>query len=152
VHTCRTRQLQYVNLNVDACVILILRDVVGAPLSGILSDRVLVAARKRRGNVWVPEDRLHPALIGAGAAVFVPCSVLFVGLILQFVHGRVGLVLICLCFFMNGLGVGVLSRAEVIFGTDIISFLQVDFVLSPLSAYNVDILHDRSAEVVAASM
>ena len=29
---------------------------------------------------------------------------------------------------------------------------QVDFVLSPAGAYAVDILHDRSAEVTAASM
>ncbi|KAI0689302.1 major facilitator superfamily domain-containing protein [Cytidiella melzeri] len=112
------------------CIPLGVGNCIGAPLAGMISDRILVAARKRRGGVWVPEDRLYATLVGAG--VFVPCSVLFVGLILQFVHGTLGLVLICVCFFFNGLG--------------------VDFVLSPLAAYNVDILHDRSAEVMAASM
>lgn len=76
---------------------------VGAPLSGMISDRIVVAARKRRGNIWVPEDRLHATLIGA--AVFVPCSVLFVGLILRYIDGTPGIVLICVCFFINGLGV-----------------------------------------------
>lgn len=79
------------------------RNTVGAPFSGIISDRIVVAMRKRRGNVWVPEDRLYASLIGAG--VFVPCSILFAGLVLQFVHGPAGLVLFCICLFMNGLGV-----------------------------------------------
>ncbi|KAI0810795.1 MFS general substrate transporter [Irpex lacteus] len=112
------------------CIPLGLGNCIGAPLSGMLSDRILIAARKKRGGGWVPEDRLRASLIGA--ALFVPLSVLFEGIILHFVDGTVGLVLIGFCFFFNGLG--------------------VDFVLSPLSAYNVDILHDRSAEVIAASM
>ncbi|KAI0085893.1 major facilitator superfamily domain-containing protein [Irpex rosettiformis] len=112
------------------CIPLGLGNCIGAPLSGMLSDRILIAARNKRGGAWVPEDRLRASLIGA--ALFVPCSILFEGIILHFVDGNVGLVLICICFFFNGLG--------------------VDFVLSPLSAYNVDILHDRSAEVIAASM
>ena len=62
----------------------------------------------------------------------VPLSVLFSGLVTQFVPGRVGLVLNLVALFVNGLG--------------------VDFVLTPSTAYIVDILHQRSAEATAASM
>ncbi|KAI0085892.1 MFS general substrate transporter [Irpex rosettiformis] len=112
------------------CIPLGLGNCVGAPLSGMLSDRIIIAARKRRGGVWIPEDRLQAALFGAG--VLAPCSILFAGLVLHFMHNTAGLVLVCICFFFNGVG--------------------VDFVMSPLAAYNIDILHDRSAEVIAATM
>lgn len=112
------------------CIPLGVGNFVGAPLSGYISDRMVIKWRKRRGNVWVPEDRLRAAL--PGAAVMVPCSILFSGLVTQFVPGKVGLVANLVLLFTNGLG--------------------VDFVLSPSSAYVVDILHDRSAEVTAVSM
>ncbi|KAG7086356.1 hypothetical protein E1B28_002316 [Marasmius oreades] len=102
---------------------------VGAPLAGWLSDRVLRKMLKKRGGVWCPEDRLRPTLLAA--AVFVPLSVLGVGIIAHYVPGPLGLTLIMICFFFNGLG--------------------VDMVLSPCSAYVVDIMHSRSAESVAAT-
>ena len=71
----------------------------------MLSDRILIASRKKRGGAWVPEDRLRASLIGA--ALFVPLSILFEVIILHYVDGTVGLVLICICFFFNGLGVSV---------------------------------------------
>ncbi|KAI0373119.1 MFS general substrate transporter [Pilatotrama ljubarskyi] len=106
-----------------------LGNIIGAPLAGRLSDRVVVAWRKRRGGVWVPEDRLRASLWGA--AVFVPLSVLLSGLTTQFVPGTPGIVLNLIWLFMNGIG--------------------VDIVLSPSSAYYVDILHSKSAETMAAS-
>ncbi|GJE88175.1 MFS general substrate transporter [Phanerochaete sordida] len=112
------------------CIPLGVGNFVGAPLSGWLSDRIIVKWRKRRGGTWVPEDRLRAAL--SGAAIMVPCSVLFSGLVTQFVPGRLGLVLNLGALFVNGLG--------------------VDFVLTPSTAYIVDILHQRSAEATAASM
>ncbi|KAJ7647598.1 MFS general substrate transporter [Roridomyces roridus] len=107
-----------------------LGNIIGAPLAGILSDRVVIKWRARRGGVWVPEDRLRGTLFGA--ATLVPLSVLLCGLVTHYVDGPVGLVLNLILFFLNGLG--------------------VDLVLSPSSAYCVDIMHSRSAEMMAASM
>ena len=96
----------------------------------MISDRLVVKWRKRRGSQWVPEDRLRATI--PGALFLVPVSILACGLVIKYVDGTLGIVLNCICLFMNGLG--------------------VDFVLSPSAAYNVDILHDRSAEVTAANM
>ncbi|KAF9265953.1 MFS general substrate transporter [Marasmius fiardii PR-910] len=104
-------------------------NLVGAPFAGWLSDQVLKKMLRKRGGVWCPEDRLRPTIMGA--AVFVPLSVLGVGLITHYVSGPVGLILNMICFFFNGFG--------------------VDMVLSPCSAYIVDIMHSRSAESVAAN-
>ncbi|KAJ7350409.1 MFS general substrate transporter [Mycena albidolilacea] len=103
---------------------------VGAPLAGILSDRAVIKWRKRRGGVWVPEDRLRATLLGA--ATFVPLSIVFCGLIIHFIPGPLGLTLNLFCFFLNGLG--------------------VDLVLSPSSAYNVDVMHSESSQMLAASV
>ena len=75
---------------------------VGAPLSGRLSDRIVVYYRKRRG-VWCPEDRLRAAL--PGALILVPFSVLISGLLTEYVPGTLGLTLNLVCFFMSGFGV-----------------------------------------------
>ncbi|KAJ7729532.1 MFS general substrate transporter [Mycena maculata] len=107
-----------------------LGNIIGAPLAGMLSDRVVIKWRKRRGGVWVPEDRLRGTLFGA--ATFVPLSVVLCGLITHFVEGPLGLFLNLVCFFFNGLG--------------------VDLVLSPSTAYSVDVMHSRSAETMAATM
>ncbi|KAJ6602152.1 major facilitator superfamily domain-containing protein [Mycena sp. CBHHK59/15] len=105
-------------------------NIIGAPLAGMLSDRIIVKWRKRRGGTWVPEDRLRATLFGA--ATFVPLSVVLCGLITHFVSGPFGLALNLVSFFFNGLG--------------------VDLVLSPSSAYAVDVMHSRSAEIMAASV
>ena len=76
---------------------------VGAPLSGRLSDRIILYYRKKRGSVWYPEDRLRAAL--PGALIFVPLSVLISGLLTEYVPGTLGLVLNFVCLFANGLGV-----------------------------------------------
>lgn len=76
---------------------------VGAPLAGRIADRTVVQWRKRRGGVWVPEDRLRAALWGAG--VFVPLSVLLTGITIKYVPGTPGIVLNLCWMFMNGIGV-----------------------------------------------
>lgn len=106
-----------------------LGNIIGAPLAGILSDRMVIKWRKRRGGEWVPEDRLRGALFGA--ATLVPLSIVLCGLITHFIPGPVGLSLNLLCFFLNGLG--------------------VDLVLSPSSAYMVDVMHSQSSQMLAAS-
>ncbi|KAF8870318.1 major facilitator superfamily domain-containing protein [Infundibulicybe gibba] len=70
---------------------------------------------------WYPEDRLKAAV--AGVAFLVPFSILFSGLLSH-------LILNLICLFINGVG--------------------VDIVLSTCAAYIVDIMHSRSAEVMAA--
>ncbi|KAJ7908793.1 MFS general substrate transporter [Mycena leptocephala] len=104
-------------------------NILGAPLAGWLSDRLLIKWKAKRGGVWVAEDRLRAAQIGA--MTLVPLSFFASGVITTFVGGRVGLVLNLVCFFFNGVG--------------------VDMVLSPGSAYSVDVIHSRSAEVMAAA-
>ncbi|KAI0738042.1 MFS general substrate transporter [Daedaleopsis nitida] len=106
-----------------------LGNIIGAPLAGRIADRTVVQWRKRRGGVWVPEDRLRAALWGAGC--FVPLSVLLTGLTIKYVPGTPGIVLNLCWMFMNGIG--------------------VDITLTPSSSYFVDILHSRSAETMAAS-
>ncbi|KAF8888354.1 major facilitator superfamily domain-containing protein [Infundibulicybe gibba] len=106
-----------------------LGNMIGAPLAGRISDRIVVKWRQRRGGVWYPEDRLRATLIGA--MFLVPLSVLFSGLLSQFVGGKIGLILNLFCLFANGIG--------------------VDIVLSPSAAYVVDVVHSRSAEAMAAN-
>ncbi|KAL0950900.1 hypothetical protein HGRIS_007659 [Hohenbuehelia grisea] len=105
-----------------------LGNMIGAPLAGYLSDVGVVKWRAKRGGVWYPEDRLRTTLFGA--AVCVPGSILVVGLTLKFVPGTIGLVICLVSLFVNGIG--------------------VDLVLSPSSAYLVDVMHSRSAETMAA--
>jgi len=106
-----------------------LGNLLGAPLAGRLSDRSVIYWRARRNGEWVPEDRLRVTMIGA--VFLVPVSVLCSGIFTRYVPGTVGIVLNLLCLFANGLG--------------------VDFVLSPSAAYNVDVVHSRSAEIMAAN-
>ncbi|KAF8638900.1 hypothetical protein AX17_001951 [Amanita inopinata Kibby_2008] len=103
-------------------------NMIGAPLAGRISDKIVVKWRERRG-VWYPEDRLRATL--PGALALVPLSLLLSGLITRYVGGPIGLTLNLICLFLNGIG--------------------VDIVLSPSAAYNVDILHHRSAEAMAAN-
>ncbi|KAF8812965.1 MFS general substrate transporter, partial [Phlegmacium glaucopus] len=104
-------------------------NMIGAPLAGRLSDRIVVYYRKKRGGEWYPEDRLRATL--PGALILVPLSVLISGLLTEYVPGTLGLVLNLICLFINGVG--------------------VDIVLSPSAAYFVDLVHSRSAEAMAAN-
>ncbi|KAG2153196.1 major facilitator superfamily domain-containing protein [Suillus clintonianus] len=100
---------------------------IASPIAGRLSDSMVARWKAKRKGVWVPEDRLRPALVGG---LFVPLSVGLSGLVTAYIAGPLGLILNLLCLFMNGIG--------------------VDFVLTPIGSYNVDVLQSRSAEVIAA--
>lgn len=76
---------------------------VGAPLSGYISDRTVIRYRKLRGGVWYPEDRLRAAL--AGALILIPFSTVLYGFITTYVEGPIGVALDCFCLFINGIGV-----------------------------------------------
>ncbi|KAF5372115.1 hypothetical protein D9758_005012 [Tetrapyrgos nigripes] len=104
-------------------------NLITAPLAGHLSDRIVLKYRASRGGVWYPEDRLRGTFIGAG--LLVPLSMVGVGIGATWGTGMVGLIFCLISLFMNGIG--------------------VDMVLSPIAAYIVDILHQRSAESIAAN-
>ncbi|KAG5633584.1 hypothetical protein H0H81_006685 [Sphagnurus paluster] len=76
---------------------------IGAPLSGRLSDKIIIKWRALRGGVWYPEDRLRPVMFPA--AVLVPLTMIASGLLTEFVPGPLGLVLNLVCLFLNGMGV-----------------------------------------------
>jgi MFS family permease len=119
---------------------------VGAPVAGRLSDIVVRKWGLRRKGVWYPEDRLRATWIGG--LFMVPLSVGASGLLTTYVGGPVGLSLNLLCLFINGMGVGLcLLMHEVAHW-----ILQVDFVMNPISSYHVDVVHSRSAEIIAACM
>ncbi|KAF9259052.1 MFS general substrate transporter [Marasmius fiardii PR-910] len=99
-----------------------------APFAGWLSDRVVKKMSRKRGGVWYPEDRLRPALLGAGLVA--PLSVLGVGVVTHYVQGPLGLILSVICLFLNGSG--------------------LDMVFGPSAAYVVDITLSRSAESMAS--
>lgn len=77
--------------------------VVGSPLAGRLSDRVIVKWRQKRGGEWYPEDRLRAAM--SGALFLVPLSILCAGIVTEYVDGPLGLILNLVCLFVNGVGV-----------------------------------------------
>jgi hypothetical protein len=79
-----------------------LRLLVGAPLSGHLSDRIIVYYRKNRGT-WYPEDRLRVTL--PSALTLVPLAVLISALLTEYVPGTLGLILNLICLFVSGFGV-----------------------------------------------
>ena len=78
--------------------------------------------------------------------MLVPVSVTLSGFTTAYVGGTLGLVINLVCFFTNGTGVSRLPDAP---DADA-SFHQVHMVLTPIGAYTVDIMPDRSAEVMAA--
>lgn len=75
----------------------------GAYISGHLSDKAVIAGRKRRGGEWVPEDRLLATI--PGALVIAPLSVLIFGWTVRFIPGTTGLIICLFAIFFNGLGV-----------------------------------------------
>ncbi|KXN87018.1 putative transporter AQR1 [Leucoagaricus sp. SymC.cos] len=106
-----------------------LGNMVGAPVAGRISDRIVSSWKRKRRGVWYPEDRLRATF--SGGLIFVPLSVLGCGLVTQYVEGPIGLTLNLMLLFMNGLG--------------------VDLVLSPSASYVVDVMHSRSAEAMACN-
>ncbi|VDC03564.1 unnamed protein product [Peniophora sp. CBMAI 1063] len=103
-------------------------NIIGAPIAGRLSDIIIIRARAKRGT-WVPEDRLRASV--PGVAALVPISLLGFGLTIRFIPGTAGLVVCLVLLFIHGVG--------------------IDYSLTPMSAYLVDILHSQSAQITAAS-
>lgn len=89
---------------------------------------MVVKWRQKRNGKWVPEDRLRAAIFGG--AVLIPGSLAMCGLVTTFIPGALGLTLNIFSLFMNGVG--------------------VDLVLTPISAYNVDVMHEQSAQLMSA--
>ncbi|KAF5347133.1 hypothetical protein D9756_010964 [Leucocoprinus leucothites] len=106
-----------------------LGNMIGAPIAGRISDKIIVKWKKERGGVWYPEDRLRATFFGG--LVLVPVSVLGCGLVTEYIEGHLGLVLNLILLFVNGLG--------------------VDIALGPSAAYIVDIMHSHSAEAMACN-
>ncbi|TFK50048.1 MFS general substrate transporter [Heliocybe sulcata] len=107
-----------------------LGNIVGSPLAGAISDRIVIKYRELRNGEHVPEDRLRAAI--PGILVFAPLSVLVSGIVTEYVPGTLGIVINLGCLFVNGVG--------------------IDMVFSPCSAYFIDLAHTKGAEVMAASM
>jgi len=115
----------------SVCFVLVaMGNMFGALLSGRLSDRAVVYHKAHRNGIWWPEDRLRTALPATLAGV--PPAVLVFGLVAEYLPGSpIGLSLCLFCLFVNG--------------------VVTEFVLSPSIAYLVDLMHERSAEAVAAT-
>ncbi|XP_006457565.1 hypothetical protein AGABI2DRAFT_79926 [Agaricus bisporus var. bisporus H97] len=73
---------------------------VGAPMSGWISDQIVIYYKAKRGY-WCPEDRLRACLYSA----YLPITVLASALVTKYVDGTPGLALNMVLFFMNGIGV-----------------------------------------------
>jgi MFS family permease len=135
------------------CILISLR-LVAAPLAGRISDMIVVRYRARRGGVWYPEDRIRGTLVGA--LIIVPVSIIGSGIVTTYVEDRkVGLALNLVCLFLNGFGVSHLSERFAFalqhWWVERDFVFQVDVVLSPCAAYIVDVMHSRSAEIMAAN-
>ncbi|KXN82692.1 Quinidine resistance protein 1 [Leucoagaricus sp. SymC.cos] len=99
---------------------------IGSPLSGWISDKMVIKHKKKRGY-WYPEDRLRACLY----SFFLPLTVLASGWVTTYISNEtLGITLNLVCLFINGVG--------------------CDIALTPCGAYVVDILHSNSAEVTAA--
>jgi hypothetical protein len=86
--------------------------IVGAPIAGRMSDRVVVRWREKRNGCLVPEDRLRAAL--PGALILLPLSVLLSGVFTHYVSGTLGLVLNMGCLFVSGIGVRTALHLQVV--------------------------------------
>lgn len=111
LHSHGRRQHRYVPPSSGLARNFLTTSAVGAPLAGWLSDRTVIKYRALRGGIWVPEDRLRSAQLGGISLV--PLSILASGITTTFVPGRLGLVLNLICFFVNGVGVRVISFAYI---------------------------------------
>ncbi|KZS89816.1 MFS general substrate transporter [Sistotremastrum niveocremeum HHB9708] len=110
-----------------------LGNMIGAPLSGILSDRTLSRLRRTRPpglGSWIPEDRLHSTL--PSALLIVPLTTLLLGLSIQYIDDVMwGVVVAVVLLGVHGVG--------------------MLLVAGPGATYCVDIMRERSAEVIAAN-
>ena len=99
--------------------------IVGAPLSGRVSDLMIKKWRRKRAGKWVAEDRLRAALFGAS---WLPLSMVFFGLAHAYIGGTTGLAVVLGCLFIHGIGVSpglrdrslwpITNHQELLWGTD----------------------------------
>jgi len=106
-----------------------LGNLIGAPIAGRLSDKLLIRLRAKRGGKWVPEDRIRGTEFGS--LFLVPVSVALAGIASRYIDGIPGIILNLVALLLNGLG--------------------VVFVLAPVGTYIVDVFQDKSAEATAAT-
>lgn len=102
-HSSWNRKCEYVlNLGYSSIFYMInnLYILVGSPLSGWISDRIVIDYKRKRGY-WYPEDRLRACLYSC----FLPLTVLASGLVTTYLPTRTGLILNLVCLFINGIGV-----------------------------------------------
>lgn len=106
-------------------------NLVGAPLSGYLSDRALIRAKStRKSHLWIPEDRLLSTT--SGSLFLVPLTTLGMGAALRWIEDPVwGVGLSMVMLGVHGVGLVLVS--------------------APVATYCVDIMRRRSAEVIAAN-
>ncbi|KZS89833.1 MFS general substrate transporter [Sistotremastrum niveocremeum HHB9708] len=104
-------------------------NMIGTTISGWLSDNSIKKWRALRHGEWLPEDRLRATW--HGALFLVPLSTLGMGLAIHFIDGSPGIWINMLLLLTHGIG--------------------ITMVLGPCATYNVDIMYNRSAEVVAAN-
>ncbi|KAH7911114.1 MFS general substrate transporter [Hygrophoropsis aurantiaca] len=102
---------------------------IGAPLAGWLSDKIVKTLRAKRDGKWVPEDRIRGTEFGS--LFLVPVSVALAGFSSRYVDGMLGVILNLIALFLNGLG--------------------VVLALAPLGTYVIDVFHKDSAEASAAT-
>ncbi|KAJ8291748.1 Itaconate transport protein [Rhodotorula toruloides] len=120
--------------------------------TGRYADWTLKRWLKRRGGVYVPEDRLYAALIGGG--VILPCSVLALGWVLDKGTGKVGLAFACVLTPSNTYCVDVmpLRSSEVIAVNNacryIVAAAASAFVLPMINAIGVGWTNTFAAIVV----
>lgn len=116
---------------------------------------MVIKWKAKRNGVWYPEDRLRATLFGA--AVLIPLSTLGAGWTMELINGPVFGPVPGAVGGFGGLGEGTGSVLQGRIGLGLCMFwlfingVGVDVVLSPSSAYIVDVLHDRSAEGLAAN-
>ena len=79
---------------------------VGAPLSGWISDIVIIRSQRKRG-LWYPEDRLRATLFGA----FLPVAVILSAVVTRYISGTCGLALNLICLFFTGVAVSILDTS-----------------------------------------
>lgn len=101
-------------------------NIISGQLTGKYSDHILAVWFKRRGSVYVPEDRLRAALIGGGGVL--PIAVLSLGWVLEKGTGTSGLVISIILLVLNGMGLMVCKILNFRFAITDFFFFSVDGV------------------------
>lgn len=124
-----------------------LGNLVGARVAGRWSDRTVVRWIEKRHGDRVPEDRLRCAVWGGGAVL--PVSILLTGAMTQYVDGGTGLALALVFLAVSGFGLmTILTPVNV---RPYPHFPSPSLTSLTPQTYCVDVMQDRSAEVIAVN-